>query len=243
MLAGGAAAGFGTLAPSFASAGQLTAGWTPAALMPYPISLPAVERRLERWTSRFDAQVDELLESTHPNVREWRRRIAMLVPDDEVRMLRAINDLVNGIVTYVEDWQLMRVRDHWSTPLSTLTRGGDCEDIALTKAAAMFLRGWPRDRAHLVAGVAWSGVRQIFHMVLAAERKNGTLFVLDNLDRSLWSPRRVEFFKPIYSVSVNGTVLFTSREYAERLKETAAGNKPGKTAAKPAAVDKAKIKK
>ncbi len=95
--------------------------------------------------------------------------------------LGAINALVNAI-PYRSDASNWAVSDHWARPVEMLRRGGDCEDFALLKFAALSALGVSEDRMRIVIGHTRAGTP---HVVLSVDTGRDTVFLDNRTDRVL----------------------------------------------------------
>ena len=184
-------------------------GWTVKFLRPHPFNLASIQKRLGLWWDQVLREMEALEKSTDSNVVEWRTKLRALPKGQNLALLKSVNKLVNATVRYDEDWHIWRKKDWWNTPLEAFTKGGDCEDFALTKGVSLWAKGWPADKLFLVAGSITYRGQKVFHMVLAAETDKGRLWVLDNFTTNVWTPSgNKDYFTPIYAVNGFGEVLF-----------------------------------
>jgi predicted transglutaminase-like cysteine proteinase len=118
-----------------------------------------------------------------------------------------IHQRVNAAVTYRSDFASHGVADRWSSPLSTLTRAGDCEDYAITKYFLM-----------LEAGIDGADLRIILlrdqragedHAVLAWRGPEGwSLF--DNRYNAVDSDNAVAHYRPMLMVAAGRIEMFAA---------------------------------
>jgi predicted transglutaminase-like cysteine proteinase len=114
--------------------------------------------------------------------------------------LIAVNQWANSR-PYVEDWVNWHVPDYWETPGEFLTRGGDCEDYAITKYFSLVRLGFSPDDLRVVI-VNDTNLDQ-FHAVLAV-RDEGTVWLLDNqIPQAVPMDVAVQYV-PIYSLNERG---------------------------------------
>ena len=90
-------------------------------------------------------------------------------------------------------------RDVWAGAATTLVEGGDCEDLALLKAASLEHLGWNGDGLAVVVGVSTAGGERRAHAVLLATLGDGTQLVLDTLASRVLAPRDGRDFEPMYA--------------------------------------------
>lgn len=120
-------------------------------------SKPAVEKRLSNWRERSVATAEILLQSTDPAIFGWQQLVntgRILVPyRSDHEFLSKMNARINQSIRYISDYRHYDKADFWADPPKTLIEGGDCEDIALVKAATLAFLGWPTERKHLLVGM------------------------------------------------------------------------------------------
>ena len=93
-----------------------------------------------------------------------------------------------------------RLRNHWSTLLEFLDRGGDCEDYATAKYFLLRELGFPADDLRVLVTFDRS-VRQ-YHAVLAVRRSDGTAWLLES-DNTIQRSRQSQY-RFIYAVNEEG---------------------------------------
>ena len=114
--------------------------------------------------------------------------------------LAAVNQWAN-MRPYVEDWVNWHVPDYWETPGEFLTRGGDCEDYAITKYFSLVRLGFSPDNLRVV--IVNDTNLQAFHAVLAV-RDDGVVWLLDNqIPQAVPMDVAVQYV-PIYSLNERG---------------------------------------
>jgi len=103
--------------------------------------------------------------------------------------LRAVNDLVNRMVSPVSDMTLYGRIEHWAYPDGK----GDCEDYVLLKQRLLIERGWPKS-ALLITVVRDENNEG--HAVLTARTSAGD-FLLDNKRSEImsWNESSYTFIK------------------------------------------------
>lgn len=114
-------------------------------------------------------------------------RIAM--DSAAVKLLRSVNDQVNGLMRATTDAQNYGVADYWNDPI--LVRGvrGDCEDFALEKRRLLVEHGVPAAALSLAIVRTRRGEE---HAVLVVTTDAGD-YVLDNLAYDVRSWRRTGY--------------------------------------------------
>jgi predicted transglutaminase-like cysteine proteinase len=92
------------------------------------------------------------------------------------------------------------LRNHWSTLLEFLQRGGDCEDYAVAKYFLLRELGFPAENMRVL--VTWERSARDYHAVLAVRRDNGSTWLLES-DNTIvkGSQRRYRF---IYALNEEG---------------------------------------
>ena len=89
------------------------------------------------------------------------------------------------------------LKNHWSTLLEFLDRGGDCEDYAVAKYFMLRELGIPAEDMRIL--VTWEKQARDYHAVLAVRRNDGSVRLLETDDTIVrGSPRRYRF---IYAVN------------------------------------------
>lgn len=98
-------------------------------------------------------------------------------------LLQAVNARINK-VPYVLDTVNYGVPDYWATPEEFYMRGGDCEDYAIAKMAALHGYGLPLRSMKMILVTRPDGME---HAMLSV-RLNKKIYLLDNLNDMLHSP-------------------------------------------------------
>lgn len=169
-----------------------------------------IEQRLDDWIKRTKLHAESIRSSKNPNIINWKKQLVGIDFHDEVAGLKKLNRLINEDITYVDDYHHFHKADYWADPETTLTEGGDCEDIALVKAATLHHYGWPSDKMHLLVGLLTERGKEESHAVLMVETSNGDQLILRSITDQVVHPS--EFgFTPIYAVDQYGTLIVKSR--------------------------------
>lgn len=176
-----------------------------------------VEARLSDWFVRTQVHADQMNTSSHPAVVRWRKQLANLDFTDEVSGLEQLNQMINDDIIYVDDYHHFHKSDYWADPETTITEGGDCEDIALVKAATLHRFDWPEDKMHLLIGYLTERGKKESHAVLLVETKGGEQLVLRSITNEVVRPSEFGFI-PIYAVDRNGTLIIKSNNPQHLLK-------------------------
>lgn len=108
-----------------------------------------------------------------------------------------VNDLVNSHA-YIEDKDNWGMSDYWATPVEFLKYGGDCEDFAITKYAA--LRALGVSESNLRIAIVMDTQKNIPHAVLIFFSEDGTL-VLDNQSDRVEMAHNSSRYAPIFSIN------------------------------------------
>ena len=111
--------------------------------------------------------------------------------------VNAVNKHVNK-VRYIEDKNNWNKSDYWATPAEFFTRGGDCEDFAIAKYAALKKLGVSEHRMRLA--IVQDKQKNIPHAVLIVYTNSGPL-LLDNQIKSVEKVSSVRHYEPIYSIN------------------------------------------
>ena len=117
-----------------------------------------------------------------------------------VDKVHAVNKYVNSF-RYIEDRNNWRISDYWATPAEFFARGGDCEDFALAKYAA--LRSLGVSASDMRLAIVQDQVKNIPHAVLIVYTDEGAM-LLDNQIKQAVQTSTVSHYKPIYSINTNG---------------------------------------
>lgn len=192
--------------PSCAAAAETC---TTEGFKPFPLTTKAgapLHARLQDWLQRSVSGPESIQTSQHPRVRAWRDEIRSGGQADKRKLLAHVNRVTNKHVIYRTDYAINRHRDYWHTPHDTLTQGGDCEDIALLKAAELYYRGWPTENMYLLVGHTIYKSRRIAHAVLVV-RLEGEYLVLDNLQRDVLPYRQAQL-EPAYALNAKEAMIF-----------------------------------
>lgn len=198
----------------------------------YPPEMMKSYIRVQNWLEDAQNQVGGLMTATHPRVVAWRNAILAVPMDDDLAMLNRINAITNNHVTYVDDFN-RNSGDKWATPIETLVRGGDCEDIALLKAMALHLKGWDTKGSNsmrLLIGLLNHGNVSVPHAVLEVDAPNNQHYVMHNLTPDVLTFDEMNMkMKPLYMVDSTGVIAFTKPRYSLSHLAATAGARDGET--------------
>ena len=168
-----------------------------------------IEARLVDWSARSLLHADHIAISMHPTIVRWREQMVGLDFNDEISGLKRLNKMINSDIIYVDDYHHFHKTDYWADPETTLTEGGDCEDIALVKAATLHRFDWPTDRMHLLVGILTERGKKESHAVLMVETSDGEQLVLRSITDQVVHLSEFSFI-PIYAVDRYGTLIIKS---------------------------------
>lgn len=131
---------------------------------------------------------------------------ATLDADDQLRL---VNRYINRrryrrdrkqISLSVADGGEAKLRNHWSTLLEFLERGGDCEDYATAKYFLLREMGFAAEDMRVV--VSYDRSVRAHHAVLAIRQPDGSGWLLE-LDNTIRKARQREY-RFIYAINENG---------------------------------------
>lgn len=118
----------------------------------------------------------------------------------------AVNDMMNA-KPYIPDSRNWGQSDYWETPAEFQSRGGDCEDYAIAKYAALKSLGVPEERLRIaIVQDTW---KKLPHAVLVVYTDEGP-YILDNQSKSMLSGSGPGRYKPIFSINRTAWWLHTA---------------------------------
>ncbi len=151
-----------------------------------------------KWTGMFDRFEDDLRSSDNQQtMSSFLKRVKEHKNKSLYDMARSINTLVNSY-RYSRDSNVWGKSDYWATPVEFLQRGGDCEDFAIAKYAALRANGVPEDR--LRVAIVHDNYKDIPHAVLIVYTERGPI-MLDNQAKDITHASSTERYKPIFSIN------------------------------------------
>lgn len=119
---------------------------------------------------------------------------------DEDAKIEAVHAYYNKI-RYVEDKANWGVSDYWETPAEFEARGGDCEDYAIAKYAALKNLGFKEENLRLaIVQDTWKGMP---HAILIVYTADGAKF-LDNQYNMVKEVAGFDRYRPVYSINQTG---------------------------------------
>ena len=155
-------------------------------------------RPFTKWTSMFQRFEDGMkARSSQPIVANFKKDIALFDGLPLHNMAIRVNDLVNQS-QYIVDQDNYGISDYWATPLEFFRNGGDCEDFAIAKYAALRALGVPEERLRLA--IVQDLQKDIPHAVLIVYTDNGS-YVLDNQIKTVMESQDITHYKPIFSIN------------------------------------------
>lgn len=166
-----------------------------------------IESRLKNWMARARKHAQNLEDSTHYRLRHWRVQMDSIDITNDLASLKELNSLINSDIHYIDDYTHFHKKDFWADPETTLEEGGDCEDIALVKAASLYRLGWQSGKMQLLVGFLTERGETESHAVLMVEDNKGEEYILRSLSNQVIKPSDFLFI-PIYAVDGQGTIIF-----------------------------------
>jgi predicted transglutaminase-like cysteine proteinase len=189
--------------------------FTQAAFSPvsyYPALFGSTEKRsgalkaFTKWTdmfNRFDAALNT--SGGQKSMQDFKTALETMRDLPLSRMAAQVNDLVNK-TRYVTDNKNYGQNDYWATPVEFFSRGGDCEDFAITKYTALRALGVPEER--LRVAIVQDLQKNVPHAILIVYTDNGPM-ILDNQIKTAINADRVSHYKPIFSINRDAWWLHT----------------------------------
>ena len=123
-------------------------------------------------------------------------------------MLVAANELINA-VPYRTDQEVYGVSDYWATPIEMLAAGGgDCEDHAIAKLAALRQAGVAADKLRLVVGIDTANGKA---HAMAVVELDGIAYALDGRANRVvaWDSAALHF-RPLYAADFRKAWIYRS---------------------------------
>lgn len=153
-----------------------------------------------KWTGmfqRFEASLRDT--ENYGTIREWQRDIADLRDLPLEEMAGKINSLMNQR-PYIIDSKNWGKSDYWATPIEFMRYGGDCEDFAIAKYAALRALGVPEERLRIA--IVHDNYRNMPHAVLVVYNGADSL-ILDNQSEMVRASDSYDRYRPIFSINRN----------------------------------------
>ena len=163
-------------------------------------------RPFTKWTSMFQ-RFDEGMRAHHsqPIIANFKTDLTLFDGLPLHRMAVRVNDLINQS-RYIIDQENYGISDYWATPIEFFQNGGDCEDFAIAKYAALRALGVPEERLRLA--IVQDLQKDIPHAVLIVYTDNGS-YVLDNQIKTVMESHDIAHYKPIFSINRDAWWLHT----------------------------------
>jgi predicted transglutaminase-like cysteine proteinase len=161
---------------------------------------------MQDWLKRSKTRQHLLEHSDHAVIASWRQQLQDVHFNNELEGLQKLNTLINEDVGYRDDYSHYHKKDYWAEPDLVLEEGGDCEDIALLKAASLLRLQWPAARMQLLIGYLIEAGRKESHAVLLVITRQGHQMIMRSVKNEIVPPDRFPFL-PIYAVNGEGVFL------------------------------------
>lgn len=148
---------------------------------------------------REDAPAGDCSETTFNrcHLKRWLEFLDSIRSLPRDQQLERVNRYANN-KRYVLDLDNYGLEDYWAVAREFLSRGGDCEDYALTKLFSLRWLGYPTDDARIV--VLQDTNLRIPHAVLAVARGQD-IAILDNQIGEVVSHHDIVHYRPVYSIN------------------------------------------
>jgi predicted transglutaminase-like cysteine proteinase len=143
---------------------------------------------------------------TRFRLEQWHALISLSSQWSDTERLTAVNNFINRL-DFVDDIEHWQKEDYWASPLETLvTRGGDCEDLAIAKYFTLKAMGIEEDKLRLT--YAKTATMNKAHLVVSYfEANNADPLVLDNLTAEIQKASQRQDLLPVYSFNDDGVWL------------------------------------
>ncbi|PZP56573.1 MAG: hypothetical protein DI586_03175 [Micavibrio aeruginosavorus] len=153
--------------------------------------------------ARFDSQMKK--PGSAEVLKKWKKDLETLRGLPLETMVHRVNAMANK-VPYINDSKNWGKSDYWETPIEFFTRGGDCEDFAITKYASLRALGVPDNRMRIA--IVKDTQKGIPHAILIVYTDNGPV-VLDNQIKTVTAQTDIAHYKPIFSINRSSWWLHT----------------------------------
>lgn len=184
-----------------------------ARMAAYPALFGSAEKKSKnlkaftKWTSMFDRFEQSMKTADAQKImREWRENIEGFQGMDLKTMADKVNRMVNK-EKYIIDSKNYGKSDYWATPVEFYSHGGDCEDFAIAKYAALRALGVPEER--LRVAIIHDRKKNIPHAVLVVYTDTDA-YILDNQVKEMKNARHINRYRPIFSINRNAWWLHTA---------------------------------
>ncbi|MGH1456716.1 MAG: transglutaminase-like cysteine peptidase [Alphaproteobacteria bacterium] len=182
-------------------------------LREYPALFGASEKRssnlkaFTKWSDmfkRFDADLNT--EQGKKIAQNLKTQISSLKGSSVYETANAVNSFMNQ-KKYIVDNKNWGKSDYWATPIEFMARGGDCEDFAIAKYAALRALGVPENRMRIL--ILQDQKKNVPHAVLTVYTEKGPM-ILDNQIKQMKSANSIHHYKPIFSINRTAWWLHTT---------------------------------
>jgi predicted transglutaminase-like cysteine proteinase len=151
-----------------------------------------------KWSSMFERFDRELnAKSSARIVREFQENIEDFKTLPLKDMASRVNDVMNA-KRYIIDSKNWGKSDYWATPIEFMQRGGDCEDFAIAKYAALRALGVPEERLRIA--IVHDTQKNIPHALLIVYTDQGAYY-LDNQTERIIGANVPGRYRPIFSIN------------------------------------------
>lgn len=137
-------------------------------------------------------------------IRAWRKFVAQSRDLTGLALLSAVNTRINQLVVYGNDIDVYGQKDHWATPLETLSRKGDCEDYAILKYMTLSELGF---NEHLMKIIIVKNKKTNIAHAIVAVNMDGKIWILDNRRQMVAEESKISNYQALYSLNRYGTWL------------------------------------
>jgi predicted transglutaminase-like cysteine proteinase len=131
------------------------------------------------------------------HLKQWQDFLDTIRKLPRDQQLERVNRYANN-KHYVLDLDNYGVEDYWAIASEFLTRGGDCEDYAITKLFSLRWLDYPVDDVRIV--VLQDTNLRVPHAVLAVARGQD-IAILDNQISVVLSHHEIVHYRPVYSIN------------------------------------------
>jgi predicted transglutaminase-like cysteine proteinase len=164
-------------------------------------------------------QGNQIQAATQARVEAWQELIQSGQQWPDMKKLNAVNNFINGF-DFVDDIYHWGKQDYWATPLQTIvTKGGDCEDLAIAKYFSLTEMGMEEDKLRLTYVKALE-LNQAHMVVSYYPQPRVEPLVLDNLNPVILPASQRPDLLPAYSFNGSGLWL-TKKNQAGQLVDDA----------------------
>ena len=159
-----------------------------------------------KWTSMFERfELEMKSSSSSLIIQQWHENLQSMENLPLKEMASRVNSFVNTR-EYILDSKNWGQSDYWATPIEFMRRGGDCEDFAIAKYAALRALGVPEERLRMA--IVHDTLKDIPHAVLVVYTDQGP-YILDNQSETMESAAGAGRYRPIFSINRLGWWLHT----------------------------------